>query len=264
VPELFDPLTTENPLVSILTTVKNGERSIALTMTSVLKQCYENIEYIVIDGGSSDNTAAVIGSIKDDRIRFSVETDAGVYYGMNNAISKANGKIIAILNSGDTFYNDSVIDKVVRLYSQQTDENVVFNGGIKLVDNDGNALADVIRDKSILHMKYMLMPINHPAFFVPKYVYEKYGVFNTAFRTGADYEFVLRLSRKARFVFFSDICTIVPPLGLSSYANNILPVLDECYSIRSLYVNKLVNKILYALQYLFFTASRLKKKLAGQ
>lgn len=252
------------PLVSVLTTVKNGAKTIGVTLNSVISQDHINIEYIIIDGGSTDDTVNIIRSCSDKRIRFYIEKDKGVYYGMNNAIAKANGDVIAILNSGDYYYDDNVITKICHIYQEVSNKNIVINGGILLLNERGNILKEIVRKTSDMAYKHLLMPINHPAFFVSKSIYEKYGNFNTNFRIGADYEFVLRLlQNKVNFVFIRDICTVVSPLGLSSYNNNIFLALNEQYAIRSLYTNLLFNKCLYFVGYMLFVRRWIKSKTWG-
>ena len=248
-------------LVSVLTTVKNGGRSIADTIDSVINQSYLNIEYIIIDGGSTDDTVAIVQAKSNSRIKFFIETDNGVYYGMNNAISKAGGDLIAILNSGDAFVNNKVLERIVEIYQSSPEKDLVINGGIMVMDESGNTIQDVVRKPSVMKWKYFIMPVNHPAFFVARSVYDKYSAFNTTFKIGADYEFVLRLFKKnVRFIFIGDICTKIAPPGISSYENNIYRQLEECYAIRALYMNVFYNKSMYLLQWLFFIAHDVKKR----
>jgi glycosyltransferase involved in cell wall biosynthesis len=233
-----------------------------VTIDSVINQNYPNIEYIIIDGGSTDNTVAVIKGKVDSRVQFISETDNGVYYGMNNAISKAKGDVIAILNCGDYFFDNSVIDKVVDLYNKTSNKLTVFNGGIRLADNNGGTLTDVVRTKSIMRLKYFIMPINHPAFFVTKEVYEKYGTFNTSFRVAADYELVLRLSKKnVQFCFFPNLCTVVAPLGLSSYSENTKTILKEGYNVRALYTSPFLNTCIDYLLSVILALGSLKSRI---
>lgn len=249
------------PLVSVLTIVKNGESSIVATIDSVIKQNYINIEYVIIDGGSNDKTINLINEKIDSRIIFLKVKDNGVYYGMNNAIHKSKGDLIAILNCGDFFVDNDVITKVVNLYNKTPDKMSVFNGGIRFVNNEGKKITDLIRKEPIMHLKYFFMPINHPAFFVPKKVYEAYGVFNTDFKVGADYEFVLRLAKnKVNFCFFSDICTSVKPLGLSSYSNNKITQLKECFAIRQLFINSVFNKAITIILFIAMSRPRFNNK----
>jgi glycosyltransferase involved in cell wall biosynthesis len=255
-------MSQELPLVSVLTTVKNGAKSISSTIDSVINQNYLNIEYIVIDGGSTDNTVAVIKETVNSRVQVISEIDNGVYYGMNNAISKAKGDIIAILNCGDCFIDNGVIGKVVDLYNKTNNKITVFNGGIRLVDNNGRTLADIVRTKSIMRLKYFIMPINHPAFFVTKEVYEKYGTFNTNFRVAADYELVLRLSKKnVQFCFFPYLCTAVAPLGISSYSENTKMILKEGYNVRALYIPPFLNISIDYLLAVILALGSLKDKI---
>jgi glycosyltransferase involved in cell wall biosynthesis len=250
------------PLVSVLTTVKNGEDSIECTIKSVMKQNYSNVEYIIIDGGSIDNTVDIIKKTINGKIKFFNKLDKGVYYGMNYAISLAKGEIITLLNSGDFYFDSNVIEKVVDLYCKTSNKLTVFNGGIKLVDKNGEYLSNIIRTKATMSFKYFIMPINHPAFFVTREVYNKYGLFNTNFKVAADYELVLRLVKNnVIFCFSSEIFTVVKPPGISSYEGNNSALLKEAYSVRSLYINKLFNNFINILLYVYLILSKLKNEL---
>lgn len=253
------------PLISVLTTVKNGAAAIAGTIKSVLIQGYENIEYIIIDGGSTDETVDIIKSFTDKRIQLFVEKDKGVYFGMNNAISKAKGDVIAILNCGDSYADENVVQKIAEVYSNSVNKDIVINGGIRLVDNNGHFISNLIRDASIMRWRYFLMPVNHPAFFVSRTVYEKFGIFNTEFKIAADYEFVLRLFRKKVFFYFiPDVCTIVIPLGLSSYSNIHKHLLKEAYNVRSIFISPVFNKLIYLGTLIFLTLASVKKMILKQ
>ena len=134
---------------------------------------------------------------------------------------------------------------MVNLYNANSNKLSVYNGGISLIGNSGEKIKNVIRKKQIMYFKYFIMPVNHPAFFVTKEVYKRYGTFNTDFKIAADYELILRFSKnKVNFCFFQDICTVVEPLGLSSYLSNNNELLKEGFLVRSLYLNLFNNKII--------------------
>ena len=98
--------------ITVVTVCFNCEHTIKKTMESVLRQTYSDIEYILIDGASTDNTLSVIKSFKDDRIKYISEKDNGIYHAMNKAIKMATGEYIIFMNSGDCFANKDVLRKV--------------------------------------------------------------------------------------------------------------------------------------------------------
>jgi len=98
--------------ITVVTVSFNCENTIKKTMESVLKQTYKEIEYILIDGASTDNTLSIIKSFKDDRIKYISEKDNGIYDAMNKAIKMATGEYIIFMNSGDWFANKDVLRKV--------------------------------------------------------------------------------------------------------------------------------------------------------
>lgn len=233
------------PLVSIITTVKNDVKNIEKTIQSVLNQNYINLEYIIIDSTSTDGTFELLKQyLINTKLKIFSESDEHVYHGFNNGILKANGQLIAILNSGDLFFNENVITTVVKYYlDNKNRDNCVFHGAALFLNKNINyKMKYIVKSKHSLFYKYLHMPINHPALFVPKFIYDRYGLFNVNFPITADYEFVLRiLNKKVKFIFFKDITTLISPMGISSYTNNFRLYRYDLFKTRSLYLNNFFN-----------------------
>ena len=182
-------------LVSIITATYNSEATIASNLSSIKKQTHPFIEHIIIDGASSDNTILIIKNESPATKIFS-EKDKGIYDAMNKGIALAKGDIIGMLNSDDLYMNESIIEKVVKLFEQENCDAVY--GDLIYVDaNDTSKIkrrwkAGTFSKKDFL---YGWMP-PHPTFFVKKAVYEKYGAFNLTVFTAADYELMLRVIYK--------------------------------------------------------------------
>ena len=122
--------------ISIITVCYNSVSTIEKTFQSIKNQSYENIEYIVIDGGSSDGTLKIINQYKEYISKFISEPDKGLYDAMNKGISIANGEIIGILNSDDIFFDNNVLKEVSKFHiSNRIDASV---GNILQFDNKGN------------------------------------------------------------------------------------------------------------------------------
>ena len=192
--------------VSIITVCLNSEKTIENTIQSVLFQSYKNIEYIVIDGNSTDNTKSILNKYADFISTVVSEPDKGLYDAMNKGLKLATGDVIGILNSDDLYKDLFVVEKVMKQFDEQVDS---VYGDIVYVDKN-----DITRIVRYWHsglfkrykMKFGWMP-PHPAFFVRRKIYERYGEFNTSFKNSADYELMLRLIYKHRItvVYLSEI-----------------------------------------------------------
>ena len=177
-------------LVSIITVVKNAVSTIEKTMLSVLEQTYPNIEYIVIDGGSTDGTREKIESY---RSRISViihESDSGISEAFNKGIKRAKGEFIGILNADD-WYDKLCIERSVNSLESNQDAGFSFGDCLFFSDNEPSYImkGDSEYWKNIA---YFLPSINHPTVLVRKYVYEKVGLFSERWLLAMDYDFILR------------------------------------------------------------------------
>jgi len=185
-------------LVSIITVAFNERDSIADTIESVLKQDYKNVEYIIIDGGSTDGTLDVISRYKDNISKVVSEPDDGIYDAMNKGLNLVTGDIIGFLNADDFYVGKHVIEKVVKV--MQADDISCCYGSVEYVaKNNPNKVIRTWRSQPYqdgLFKKGWQPP--HPTCFIKKKVFEKYGCFNTDFKISADYELMLRLLRKHR------------------------------------------------------------------
>ena len=178
---------SSEPLVSIITVVFNGEKYLEQTILSVLNQTYSNIEYIVIDGGSSDATLDIINKYTDKIDYWVSEPDSGIYDAMNKGISLATGQLIGIINSDDWYELDAV-EEIVRAYK---DGSTIIYGFMR----------HIVEEKPI--EVYAAYPVSipckmipHSTCFVPKFIYDQYGTFDLSYRSCADYHFILRLYKE--------------------------------------------------------------------
>lgn len=182
--------------VSIITVSYNSALTIVDTIKSVINQDYKDIEYIIIDGSSSDNTLALIEPFKNQISKIVSEPDKGIYDAMNKGLALATGDIIGILNSDDVYADHSVIsDVVASMHRAKTDACYA-----DLCYVEKNDLSKVVRYWQSgpyfknNFMKGWMPP--HPTFFLKKECYQKFGFFNLEFRTSADYEIMLRMLYK--------------------------------------------------------------------
>ena len=174
-------------LVSVITPCYNSEKTIEKTLVCIENQTYKNIEYIIMDGGSKDKTMDIINRHRDKLpklLKVVSESDGGIYDAMNKGIKQASGHLIGIVNSDD-WYEPDTIEQVVKHYQKQPYE-VVY--GMQRTLLDGKEKLTVIYHHDFLPQQM----ITHPTCFVTKKTYEQFGLFDTQYRSAADYDLMLR------------------------------------------------------------------------
>lgn len=178
----------QDVLVSIITVCLNAEATIERTIRSVIRQTYKNIEYIIIDGGSTDRTLQIAAKYRDDISTLISEKDSGIYDAMNKGIELAHGDYIGIINADDWYEKDAV-DYVVQTGKRLSEDIGVISGQCRYIEETSTFLP---RRKGMVHI-WTEMPIAHPATFIKKSVYEKFGKYDTHYKLAADYELIFRL-----------------------------------------------------------------------
>lgn len=186
-------------LVSIITVVFNGEKFIEETILSVLEQSYENIEYIVIDGGSTDGTLDIIKKYEHKIKYFISEKDNGMYDAINKGLKRATGDIINFINSDDTFYSNMTISHVVNAFKK--DNLDCLYGGAVYIDGNGIQFSDKKPLRyNARYFKTLGMPCTQPSFFWKRTLMEDVGFLNLEYKIASDYDFIARLCLKANKV----------------------------------------------------------------
>jgi len=167
-----------------------------------LKQSYNNLEYIVIDGASEDNTVSIIKEyvpLFNGRLKWISEPDKGLYDAMNKGIRMATGDFIGILNSDDFFTSNNVLQEIAHAFKKEKDLDAIY-GDIHFVHP--NNLQKCVRYYSSKIFKRSLMRLGfipaHPSFYIRKECFEKYGNYKTDYKIAADFEFLLRVIFKNR------------------------------------------------------------------
>lgn len=183
----------KDPLVSIITVCFNSEKTIVDTVYSVNKQNYKNLEHIIIDGNSSDDTILRYkSSIKLKNYKIISETDDGIYDAMNKGIRIAKGEIICILNSDDVYTSGEVISNIVNCFKQNNCEAIYTN--MKIVSSDLKKTIRIISEKKYDKKRFEFgWHPPHPSLFLRRSVYENFGNFNTSFKIASDFEFMWRV-----------------------------------------------------------------------
>ncbi|MBU3604100.1 glycosyltransferase family 2 protein [Polynucleobacter sp. AP-Kaivos-20-H2] len=182
-----------SPKVSIITVCFNSAKTIGDTIESVLSQDYPDIEYIVIDGGSSDETVSIVNEYSDRISTIVSERDRGIYDAMNKGIAHATGDIVGMLNSDDVYINKHAVSDLIREMQKKNTDSVYAD----LVIVDPLDLNKVMRyyDSSYFtpnKFRFGWMPA-HPTFFVKKALYDKVGPYSLDYKISADYEMLIRL-----------------------------------------------------------------------
>lgn len=178
--------------ISLLTVSFNSETTIKDTVESIQSQDYKDIEYIVVDGNSSDGTVGIIKSYDSLISKWISEPDKGIYDAMNKAIRMASGEVVGILNSDDFYYNNQILSQVAKEFSDPSID-VVFGD---LVFVDPHDLNKAVRKYSSARwhpgkFAWGFMPA-HPTVFIRRRYYEKFGLFKTDYKIAADYELLIR------------------------------------------------------------------------
>ncbi len=184
------------PLVTVITVCYNCENTIRETIESVLHQTYTNIEYIIVDGLSTDRTLDIIKEYEplfQGRMRYISERDHGIYNAMNKGIRMAGGQLIGLIN-GDDYYELDAVEATVR--NMNSARCQVIYGYMRVLK--GNIPKYIAKEN---HKNLNKEMISHPTCFVTRRTYQKYGLFLEWFNVAADYELMLRLYGKEDVVF---------------------------------------------------------------
>jgi glycosyltransferase involved in cell wall biosynthesis len=198
--------------ISIITVCINSLKTIEKTFQSIKNQSYQNIEYIVVDGGSSDDTLKIIKDYSSCISNYISESDKGLYDAMNKGIAMATGDIIGILNSDDIFVDNYVLEKVAKFHTKNSIDASVGNI-TQFNKNDKVIRKYSAKNWSPNKLKIGFMPA-HPAIFFKRDLFENYGKYRLDFVSGADYELIIRFFLRNKITWkYSDITTTAMLIG---------------------------------------------------
>lgn len=182
--------------ISVVTVTFNSAGTVRDTIESVLKQEYKDYEYLVIDGGSKDDTVEIIKEYEpkfEGRMRWISEKDKGMYDGINKGIRMATGDVVGIINSDDFYHRADIFGIIAKAFEENKDIQAIY-GDVRFVHPDN--LEKTVRYYSCKHWKpwrfrFGFMPA-HPTFFTYKDNFEKYGYYQYDYHIAADYELLIR------------------------------------------------------------------------
>lgn len=186
-------------MISIITATFNSAKTLKDTIQSVLRQTNKDFEYLIIDGGSTDETIDIVKSYESEfsgRLKWVSEKDQGIYDAMNKGIKMASGDVVGILNSDDYFTSDDIL---------QTVDNAFKSHEIDAIYGDIHFIRDGAPDKCVRYyssrmfspfwLRFGFMPA-HPSFYCKREVFEKAGLYSLDYKIGADYEMMVRLFKR--------------------------------------------------------------------
>lgn len=239
--------------VSIITTTYNSEATIEMTIQSVLRQTYVDIEYLIVDGASKDGTLDIVRKYESSfhgRMRWVSEKDNGLYDALNKGIASSTGDIVGILNSDDFFTSDDVIQRMVNDFSDDVD---AVYGDIHFV-SPGNLNKSVRYYSSRFFRPWQLrfgyMPA-HPSFYARRSVFDKVGLYSLNYKIAADYDMMVRVFHvhnvRTKYIPMDFVTMRVGGLSTSSFKNRIKITIEDAKACRSngLYTNVLLCSCKY-------------------
>lgn len=209
-----------NICVSIITVCYNSEKTIERTIQSVLNQTYKNIEYIVVDGKSTDSTLEIIKKyqpIFQEKMKVISEPDEGIYYAMNKGIEYAKGELIGIINSDD-YYEPDAVENMVNAMTDNSYQ--ILYGMVRIIENGVETKIEMQKHENL--SEEMLA---HPTCFVTKKLYRDFGMFDTKYRSCADHDFMLRMRKHTEIVFvpvYKIIASFSKGIGMSAQGSSMM------------------------------------------
>ncbi len=217
--------------VSIITSTFNSKSTLQDTLNSIQNQNYQNIETIIIDGGSKDGTLDII---KKNKVisKFISEPDKGIYDGLNKGIEIATGDVIGYVHSDDVLASETIISEIVAAFINSNIDGVY--GDLEYVDKENtNRVIRYWKSKQFHPnlLKQGWMPA-HPTLFLKREVYTKYGNFDLSYKIAADYDFMLRVLKddNLKFSYLPEVITKMRVGGASNRSlKNILQKTKEDY-----------------------------------
>lgn len=204
--------------VSIITAVRNGARTIGTTLQSVAEQTHPDIEHIIVDGASTDETLETVRSVARRPVHLISEPDRGVYDAFNKGLGLSTGEVVAFLNCGDAYWSASVVaDVAARFLDGGVD--AVF-GDVMIVDaKDTNVAVRRYRSSRFKpsRLAYGFMPA-HPTLFLRRDVYDRHGGYDASYRIAGDFEFAARIfgGGALRYACLPHVLVRMPRGGLST------------------------------------------------
>ncbi|WP_243371814.1 glycosyltransferase family 2 protein [Geotalea sp. SG265] len=241
---------TKHPQFTIVTITLNAATYLAQTMRSVLTQEGVTLEYLIVDGKSSDATLSIVRQFAavDSRIRYVSEPDNGISAAMNRGIELATGDIIAFLHADDFYPTSKVLAQVLKYFHDNLQQGWV-TGGTTFVDQLNHELRKVPARRFSYQRLLRNNIIMHPATFVRRDAFSSVGSFSTTFSYAMDYDLWIRLSRFQSPLVIGETLACFRVHSGSKSTKNDMETIDEEWQVRKKYVNHPVKKGLHYIYY---------------
>lgn len=235
--------------ISLITATYNSASSIASAITSLKQQNFQNVEWIIVDGASKDETVTIIKNGFNGNLKITSEKDSGIYDALNKGIAMATGDIVGFMHSDDFLASNDILSKIITVFQEKKVDGVY--GDLQYVDKENTS--KIIRYwKSKAFTPKLLnqgwMPA-HPTLFLKKEVYEKHGLFNLDYKIAADYDFMLRIFKEPdlKFKYLPEVITKMRVGGASNRSLKNIK-LKSSEDLRALRANGIKNPYLVLAQ----------------
>ena len=243
-----------HPTFSIITVTYNAGKVLEDTIQSVISQTYRNVEYIIVDGNSKDNTQEIIGKYSKHISKMVSEPDKGLYDAMNKGLQMATGEYVWFVNAGDEIASPTVIRDMFK-YEPYCD---VYYGNTVMTDMEGNVIGDrrlTPPDNLTWKSFKMGMLVSHQSFVARRVLCGKYDL---KYRFSADFDWCIRVLRNSDFICNTDM-TLSRFLDGGITKQNIVPGLKERFSIMCKYYGVLTTLLCHipiGIKFLWFALTR--------
>ncbi len=242
----------KNAKLSIITVTFNAEDSLEETILSVISQTYKDIEFIIIDGMSTDTTLSIIQKYKDKIANTISERDGGIYHAMNKGIALSTGDYLYFLNSGDRLYSSDTIQKVFEICQ---DDDVIY-GKTALINKDKSLKKITSIPNNLTHKSFVSgMPVSHQSIIIKKSLIEPYDL---NYKYVSDQDYIIKALKKAKKIKNSNL--IISKYQLGGFSDNNF---FGCWRDKFKIVKKHFGLKELLLNYILFVREYLKKIVKG-
>jgi glycosyltransferase involved in cell wall biosynthesis len=228
--------------ITVITVCYNAADTLERSIQSVINQNYSNVEYIIIDGASTDGTLDIIEKYKDQAAFVESKSDGGIYDAMNKGIARATGDIIGMLNADDFYTASNVLTEIAKAFEQNNVDAIYAD--LNYINRDGKVVRKWRAGKyKYGAFNYGWMP-PHPTFYCTRNMYNKLGVYSLEYGTAADYELMLRFIHVQTInVFYLEEIILHMTVGGASNRSIINRLRSMRYDFKAMYCNKISNPL---------------------
>ncbi len=229
----------KHPKITVVTVCYNAASIIEETILSVISQSYKDIEYIIIDGKSTDNTLDIIKKYEPHISTFISESDKGIYDAMNKGLRLATGEWISFINTGDKYYNDHVLEDI---FSKPVEQLNIIYGDTEFIRENGRFIEKSFEPKWLERN----MPTCHQSFFVRTTLAKNIG-FDTRYKYASDYNMIYNIFQDAGINTVQHVPVVVSTYNAREGSSMVFPnaVYKETIDIRKMSINKIYGYIRY-------------------